>query len=90
MAGINGAKYKLMPESPDTDLDAIQAAAKKIVEEFGGNNKEYEIQPVAFGLKAVIVFFFYPDDKDPEPLEEKFASIENVASCELIDMRKIA
>ncbi len=90
MAGINGAKYKLMPTSPGADLEKIQEAAKKIVEEFGGNNKEYEIQPVAFGLKAVIVFFFYPDDKDPESLEEKFASIEDVASCQLIDMRKIA
>ena len=57
---------------------------------FGGQNKEYAIEPVAFGLKAVIVFFFYPDDKDTENLEEKFSSIENVASAQLIDMRKIA
>jgi translation elongation factor aEF-1 beta len=89
MAGINGAKFKLMPTSPEADLDAIQEAAKKIVVEFGGDNKEYEIQPVAFGLKAVIVFFFYPDDQDIETLEEKFAAIKNVASCELADQRKI-
>lgn len=90
MAGINGAKYKLMPASPDVDLDAIKSAAKKIVEDFGGQNKDYEIEPVAFGLKAVIVFFFYPDDKNPEELEQKFSEIENVASAQLIDMRKIA
>ena len=90
MAGINGAKYKLMPESPDADLDAIQEAARKIVEDFGGNNKEYSIEPIAFGLKAVIVFFFYPDDKDTEGLEDKFSAIENVASAQLIDMRKVA
>ncbi len=90
MAGINGAKYKLMPESPETDLDAIQKAAKKIVEEFGGTNKEYTIEPIAFGLKAIIVFFFYPDDKETESLEEKFAAIDNVASAKLVDMRKVA
>ncbi len=90
MVGINGAKYKLMPESPETNLEEIQNEARKIVEEFGGENKEYEIQPIAFGLKAIIVFFFYPDNKNPEPLEEKFANIKNVVSCELIDMRKIA
>jgi len=90
MAGINGAKYKLMPESPEVDLDAIQEAAKKIVEEFGGENKEYAIEPIAFGLKAVIVFFFYPDDKETDPLEDKFTSIEGVGSAQLIDMRKIA
>lgn len=90
MAGINGAKYKLMPVSPDSDLNAIQEAAKKIVKDFGGTNKEYEIEPIAFGLKAVIVFFFYPDNKDTEHLEEEFAKIENVQSAKLIDMRKVA
>lgn len=90
MVGINGAKYKLMPESPSVDLKKIETHAKKIVEEFGGTNKEYEIQPIAFGLKAVIVFFFYPDDKNIESMDEKLAKIPEVASCELIDMRKIA
>lgn len=90
MAGINGAKYKLMPESPDVDLSKIEEDAKKIVENFGGTNKEYEIEPIAFGLKAVIVFFFYPDDKDTEHLEGEFSKIDGVASAQLIDMRKIA
>lgn len=88
--GINGAKYKLMPTSPDVNLDSIQETAKKIVTEFGGTNKEYAIEPVAFGIKAVIVFFFYPDDKNAEEVEKKLAEIENVASVQLIDMRKIA
>ncbi|MBT4375989.1 elongation factor 1-beta [archaeon] len=89
MAGINGAKYKLMPTSPDVDLETIKDTAKKIVEEFGGENKEYTEEPIAFGLKSITVFFYYPDDKDTEKLEEKFAGIENVASAQLIDMRKI-
>lgn len=88
--GINGAKYKIMPTSPEVDLDAIEKAAKKIVEEFEGTNKEYTIEPIAFGLKAVIVFFFYPDEKSVDELEGKFTNIENVASAQLIDMRKIA
>ncbi|MCJ7571759.1 MAG: elongation factor 1-beta family protein, partial [Candidatus Thermoplasmatota archaeon] len=36
------------------------------------NNKEYSIEPVAFGLKSITVFFFYPDDKSTEHLEEEF------------------
>lgn len=90
MVGINGAKYKLMPVSPDADLEAIKEAAKKVVEDFGGENKEYTEEPVAFGLKSITVFFFYPDDKETEGLEEKFAEIENVNSAQLIDMRKIS
>ncbi len=90
MAGLNGAKYKLMPESPESNLEAIQAAAKKIVEDFGGENKPYEIQPIAFGLKAVIVFFFYDETKSTDHLEDEFAKIPEVASAQLIDMRKVA
>ena len=84
MAGINGAKYKLMPDSVEANLDEIQEAAKKMVKDFGGTNKEYSIEPVAFGLKAVIVFFFYPDDKSTEHLEEEFSKIPNVQSAQLI------
>ncbi len=90
MAGINGAKYKIMPESPEIDLEEIKKNAQKVVEEFGGKNKEYSIEPIAFGLKALVVFFFYPDNLETEGLEEKFSSIPNVASAKLIDMRKIA
>ena len=90
MSGINGAKYKLMPTSPEVDLKLIEDEAKKMVEDFGGKNKEYSIEPIAFGLKAIIVFFSYPDDKNAEELEEQFSKIENVASVQLIDMRKIA
>ncbi|OIO40561.1 elongation factor 1-beta [Candidatus Pacearchaeota archaeon CG09_land_8_20_14_0_10_30_9] len=89
MTGINGAKYKLMPNSPEVDLEKIKEVAKKIIEEFGGTNKEYSVEPIAFGLKAVIVFFFYPDNKSVESLEEEFVKIENVVSAQLIDMRKI-
>ncbi len=90
MTGINGVKYKLMPSSPEIDLEKIKNEAKKIVEEFGGENKEYSEESIAFGLKAVIVFFFYPDNKNTEGLEDKFSSIEDVNSAQLIDMRKIA
>jgi translation elongation factor aEF-1 beta len=90
MVGINAAKYKLMPTSPDVDLKKIEEEAKKIVAHFGGINREYSIEPIAFGLKALIVFFSYPDDKETEGLEDIFAEIENVASAQLVDMRKIA
>jgi translation elongation factor aEF-1 beta len=90
MVGVNGVKYKLMPESTDVDLKEIEESAKKIVEEFGGKNKEYTIEPIAFGLKALIVFFFYSDDKNIDSMEEKFSKIKNVASAQLVDMRKVA
>ena len=90
MPGIVGVKVKLMPESPSTDLAEIEAEAKRIVEESGGTNKEYSIEPIAFGLKAVIVFFFYDEAGDTSEIEEKLSKIKNVQSAQTIDLRKVA
>jgi elongation factor 1-beta len=90
MAGIVGVKYKVMPTSPEVDLEEIKENAKKIVESHGGNNKEYAEEPIAFGLKAVIVFFHYDEESELDKIEEELEKIENVNSVQLIDIRKIA
>ena len=90
MAGLNGIKIKIMPDSPEADLNKIENEAKKIIESLGGFNKEYSIEPIAFGLKAVIAFFQFPEDKEVEKVEEALKKIKNVQSVQLIDMRKIA
>ena len=90
MTGIAGIKIKIMPLSPDVDLEEIKTKAKKIVEEKGGKNREYEEELIAFGLKAIIAFFEWPEEKELEEIEEAFKSIENVNSVQIIDMRKIA
>lgn len=90
MTGIAGIKIKIMPTSPSANLDLIEKNAKKIVEENGGINNIYEIIPIAFGLKAIIAFFQWPEEKEIEPLEELLGKIEEVQSVQTIDMRKIA
>ena len=45
---------------------------------------------LAFGLKALIAFFEWPEEKPLEELEEKIKALENVSSIQVIDMRKIA
>ena len=90
MAGLNGIKIKLMPDSPNTDLKAIEEKAKEIVESLGGFNKEYSIEPIAFGLKALIAFFQFPENDEIEKVEEALKKIKNVQSDQLIDMRMIA
>jgi translation elongation factor aEF-1 beta len=88
--GVIGVKIKIMPTSPEANLKKIEESAKKIVEEDKGHNMEYSIEPIAFGLKAIIAFFQWPEEKSLEELEEKFRQIENVNSIQIIDMRKIA
>lgn len=90
MAGLNGVKIKIMPDSPNANLNKIENEAKKIVESLGGFNKEYSVEPVAFGLKAIIAFFQFPEDDNAEKVEDALKKINNVQSVQLVDMRKIA
>ena len=90
MTGISGVKIKIMPNSPDADLAEIEKKAKEIIEKNGGINKEYSQEPIAFGLKAVIAFFQWPEEKETEDLEESLKNIPEVQSVQIIDMRKIA
>ena len=88
--GIAGVKIKIMPDSPEADLQEIEHKVKSIVEAEGGRNNEYSIEPIAFGLKAVIAFFQWPEDKHLEKIEEEINALDRVQSVQVIDIRKIA
>ncbi|RLG14534.1 elongation factor 1-beta [Candidatus Pacearchaeota archaeon] len=87
--GIAGIKMRVMPKSPEVDLGIITEKIKKLVEKEGGKNKEYSEEPIAFGLKAVIAFFEWPEEKPLEKIEEDIKKIENVNSIQVIDMRRL-
>jgi elongation factor 1-beta len=86
--GIAAVKIKIMPTSPDVNLDEIQEKAGKIVEKEGGKNCSFEIEPIAFGLSALIAFFAWNEEKEIETLENQLKGIEDVNSIQVIDMRR--
>lgn len=86
--GIAAIKIKLMPSSPDINLEEIKEKAKLVVEKGEGKNVSFEEEPVAFGLKAIIVFFALDESKELEPIENELREIENISSAELIDLRR--
>lgn len=88
--GIAGVKIKIMPDSPEADLTEIENKVKEIVKTEGGINNEYSVEPIAFGLKALIAFFQWPEEKELEKVEEEIKSIDNIQSVQVIDIRKIA
>ena len=47
-------KYRIMPESPDSDTDAILAKIKEVLPE-DGTLSAHEIKPFAFGLNAIMI-----------------------------------
>ena len=87
--GIALIKIKLMPSSPEASLEEIKEKAKEIIESNKGKNPMFEEQPIAFGLKALIVGFEQnEDDGELEPIENALNEIEEVTSAEVIDMRR--
>ena len=52
--GIAAIKLKIMPSSPETDLENLKKQAKEKVISLNGKINCIEEQPVAFGLKAGI------------------------------------
>lgn len=87
--GIAGIKIKIMPTSPNVNLEEIKKQAKTLIEEKGGKNREYEEEPIAFGLKAIIAFFELSEDIESGEIEEALKSIEGVSSVQVIDMRRL-
>ena len=81
-------KLKIMPDSPDVNLEDIKNKAKEIIEGSEGKINDFEEEPIAFGLKAVIVGFALDESKELEPLEEALKSVENISSVQVIDMRR--
>ena len=81
---------KIMPESPDVDLHALEVKSKHTIEAFTHMKEtKVEIEPIAFGLKALKIIFLTPEDKgSPDEIAEKVAKFEGVASAEIIDVRR--
>ena len=81
---------KIMPESPDVDLFRIQREAESLIVDFAGKGKiKAEIEPVAFGLKAIKLIFVSDENKSNlEPLEESIKNIDGVESVNVVDVRR--
>ena len=81
-------RIKLMPSSPEINLEEVKEKAKTIVEEGKGRNCKFEEEPIAFGLKALIVSFDIDEEQELEPIEEGLRNLENINSAQVIDMRR--
>ena len=87
--GITLIKIKLMPSSPDENLEEIKKKAKSIIEKNKGKRVSFEEQLIAFGLKAIVVGFEQDEEKgELDPIENALNEIKNVSHVEVVDMRK--
>lgn len=86
--GIAAVKIKIMPESPDADLDEIEQEALTILENHKAIQIKFERQPIAFGLVALIASFGWSEELSTDELETELREIGNASSAEIIDFRR--
>jgi len=86
--GFTAIQMKLMPDSPSADLKAIEKKAEEIIVSQHKTMIKVEEQPIAFGLKAIILSFAWNDEIEIEKLEADLSKIEHVSSSEILDIRK--
>ena len=80
--------FKLMPESPEIDLEPIKKKAEEIAKEKGSiGEMQVKEDPIAFGLKAVLVMAMYEvEGADFDAIAAEMGEIENVQSAEVAKM----
>jgi len=86
--GIAAVKIRILPSSPEVDIEKLKEKTKSIIGRKGGKNCQFEEEPIAFGLKALIAFFAWPEETKLEDLEKSLGNLDEVSSIQIIDMRR--
>ncbi len=80
---------KIMPDETGADLDFIRENVEKEIYDFGASVEKVDLEPVAFGLKALKIFILMDESKgDTEELEKRITEIRGVGSVQVIDVRR--
>ncbi|ELZ94179.1 elongation factor 1-beta [Haloferax mucosum ATCC BAA-1512] len=87
--GKVAAKIKVMPNSPELDLDDLEDLLEDSLPE-GAKIKGFERDDVAFGLVALLPTVIVPDDAGgTEAVEEAFIEVEGVESVSVENVGRI-
>ena len=83
-------KLKIMPTSPDVDLNELQTKIEEIIKQDSveGMKITFEQEPIAFGLVALIPGFAMDESKQVDPIQDKITALEEVNSAEVSDFRR--
>ena len=85
---VAAIKIKLMPESLDVNLEEIKKKAEEKILKLKGMNISFTEENIAFGLKALIAMFAWPEEQETGILESELAGIDGVSSAQITDYRR--
>lgn len=84
--GDVGITIKVMPSSPEIDLEEVSNKIKNML-----NVQDSRIEPLAFGLKALKILIIVPDKQgaNTDKIEEMIKEIDGVETAETQDVSLI-
>ena len=82
--------FRIMPNDPGIDLSKLESDIKtEIISFCSAREFKTVIEPIAFGLKALIIYFVMDEAKgSTEGLEKTIAKLEGIESVECTDVRR--
>lgn len=86
--GIALIKYKLMPEGMLENFEELKENISKIVEKYEGKVNQLIEEPIAFGLKAVMLIVAMDESKETDKLEESLRNLTGISSMDTLDYRR--
>lgn len=87
--GKVAARIRVMPESPEVDLDDLQEHLENSLPE-GAKINGVEREDVAFGLVALFPTVVVPDDAGAtDVVEESFGAVDGVESVQVEQIGRI-
>ena len=87
--GKVAAKMKVMPDSPEADLDDLQERLEGSLPE-GAKVNGFEREDVAFGLTALLPTVVIPDGEGgTEVVEEAFSEVDDVESVNVENVGRV-
>ena len=82
------ARIRIMPADAESNIDNVLQSIKKSIPP-GMEMKGHAIEPIAFGLKAIIGDFLLDDaEGQMDKLEESIKSVEGVGEIEVTNISR--
>jgi elongation factor 1-beta len=80
---------KIMPESPDVNLESLVAPIGEAIDAEGGRVSAHEEEPIGFGIKALLVTFSRDEARgNLDAIEEAVSALPGVEGCESVNVRR--
>ena len=87
--GEVAAKIRIMPSGMDVDLNKLKEELKKVIPE-GARLHSFSEEPVAFGLKALMVVVKVGDiEGGTEKVEEAFGKVKGVENVSVEELGRM-